>query len=395
MVTRALGRLERLWSGGRLGLAHALARAGVAGDTGPLLRLAAHLDPRAFDAIGRRRRLELVLSAFRRGRRPPNALVEPLCGSDDDDGLVVSALVEDRQAVLEAITRVLTRHGLEPPPRASGDDVVGQLGHPDVEPVHGPLVTVAMTARDAAATIEQAVASVLRQSWRSLELFVVDDASRDGTARILEGVAARDPRVTVLRNRRNVGTYGSKNRVLERAKGDFFTCHDADDWSHPRKIERQVGALAHGETVASLGRWIRLDEAGLPRTGFGGRIWHRNLSSLLFRTDTVRDRLGYYDRVRIEADAEMLARIRATFGEGSVRELDEPASVARLSRGSLTGRRETHKEAPARLAYRQAWRAWHRSGDPLFVPCRPTSRPFPAADLVAVSDDEIRAAFDR
>jgi GT2 family glycosyltransferase len=103
-----------------------------------------------------------------------------------------------------------------------------------------PLITCGVTAYNAEATIERAVRSALAQTWRPLEVIVVDDASTDRTGRILEGLRALAGRVRVLRNPRNLGVAATRNRILEESRGTFLAFFDDDDDSDPERIERQL-----------------------------------------------------------------------------------------------------------------------------------------------------------
>ena len=114
-------------------------------------------------------------------------------------------------------------------------------------PVSGPAeqklkVSVVMATFNSAASIGWVLASLLEQTWRNIEIIVVDDVSTDNTVEIVSKIAAGDPRVRLLRNRENVGAYRSRNAGAREASGDLITVHDSDDWSHPQKIERQMAA---------------------------------------------------------------------------------------------------------------------------------------------------------
>src|SRR5690606_13076944 len=104
-------------------------------------------------------------------------------------------------------------------------------------PRSGPLVSVLMPAFNAERTLKTAASSILQQTWRSLELIIVDDASTDATWRIAQDIAAADSRVTVRRNTTSVGPYVCKNLMLNLVQGEYITCHDADDWAHPQRLE--------------------------------------------------------------------------------------------------------------------------------------------------------------
>ncbi|MDM7256115.1 MAG: glycosyltransferase family 2 protein [Paracoccus sp. (in: a-proteobacteria)] len=122
----------------------------------------------------------------------------------------------------------------------------------------GPLVSVIMPAWNAENTVGQAARSILNQSWRNLELLIVDDCSTDGTWPVLQQIAAKDDRVKIRRNKVNVGPYVSKNIALTEAKGDYVTGHDADDWAHPQRIEKHLAASSERNIDASLTYMIRM-----------------------------------------------------------------------------------------------------------------------------------------
>jgi hypothetical protein len=128
----------------------------------------------------------------------------------------------------------------------------------------GPLVSVIMCAYNAEQTLAFAAESILRQTWRPLELIIVDDASTDGTVAIANDLIRRDPRVKLHRNGVNVGCNVTKSIGATLATGRYFTSHDADDWAHPERIERHLTAmLAAGDSVkASQASMVRVTHAG-------------------------------------------------------------------------------------------------------------------------------------
>ena len=100
-----------------------------------------------------------------------------------------------------------------------------------------PSVSVVITARDAAATIGDAVRSALVEP-ETAEVIVVDDASRDATAVVAETAARGDGRLKVIRCAVNVGPAAARNRALETATGAFVAVLDADDFLLPGRFAR-------------------------------------------------------------------------------------------------------------------------------------------------------------
>ncbi|WP_045741411.1 glycosyltransferase family 2 protein [Actinoplanes rectilineatus] len=234
-----------------------------------------------------------------------------------------------------------------------------------VEPT-GPRVSVVVTAYRPGPGLLTAVRSVLAQSWRNLEVIVVDDASPPEHDEVLAEAESLDGRVRLLRLPANAGTYAARNAGVEAARGEFVTFQDSDDWSHPRRIELQLAPLlADQAVVASTSEGISVtDQLVMTRPGI--RRLRVNVSSLLFRREPVTFRIGWFDHVRKAADSEFAERIEKTFGPGSVARVARPLALIRLSEGSLSRAEiRAYWMHPARTAYMSAYRCWHASGVPL------------------------------
>lgn len=106
----------------------------------------------------------------------------------------------------------------------------------------GPLISVIMSHYNGSGFLEPAIKSVLNQSYRSLELIVVDDASQDDSLIVLERLAASDPRLVVIALEANSGPAVARNAALEVARGDWLAIVDSDDLLHPMRLERLLKA---------------------------------------------------------------------------------------------------------------------------------------------------------
>lgn len=104
-----------------------------------------------------------------------------------------------------------------------------------------PLVSVVMAAYQAERHLAAALASLHAQSYRALEIIVVDDGSTDGTARILAR-AAQERGVRIFRQA-NSGQSAALNRGLREARGPFIKFFDSDDLLGPDTLAAQVDAL--------------------------------------------------------------------------------------------------------------------------------------------------------
>src|SRR5437868_4710421 len=133
-------------------------------------------------------------------------------------------------------------------------------------------VSVLLPARDAAPWIDAALGSLVRQTERDLEVVVVDDGSTDDTAERAARWARADRRGALLRAGR-VGMVRALETARARATGAFVARHDADDVSHPRRIERQVARLRAEPALAVVGSRVSLFPSG--RTSPGMQRWAR------------------------------------------------------------------------------------------------------------------------
>ncbi len=106
-----------------------------------------------------------------------------------------------------------------------------------------PRVSICIPTYNYAAYLDQAIGSALEQTYRHLEVVVVDNCSTDATESLAEAWVRRDPRVRYLRNHSNVGLARNFNLALRAARGEYVKILCADDWLHSRAVELSVAAL--------------------------------------------------------------------------------------------------------------------------------------------------------
>ncbi|RZU49772.1 glycosyltransferase involved in cell wall biosynthesis [Krasilnikovia cinnamomea] len=262
-----------------------------------------------------------------------------------------------------------------------------RLGTAAVEPVPAPhQVSVVVPAYRPDRSLHTAVRSILAQTWQNLEVVLVDDGSPPEYDAELAAVVALDSRVRLVKLAVNAGTYAARNAGLAACGGDFVAFQDADDWSHPRRLESQVRPLlAAPRLVATTSDGLSVtDQLLINRPGVrSGRF---NPSSLVFRRDEVVRRIGYFDEVRKAGDSEYIGRIGATFGVDAIRHLEmEPLALIRLSEHSLSRAEiRAYWMHPARVAYSSAYLRWHEriaagEADP-YRPRDAVERPFRAPE---------------
>ncbi|GAA1682666.1 hypothetical protein GCM10009830_32290 [Glycomyces endophyticus] len=266
--------------------------------------------------------------------------------------------------------------------------------------VDGPKVSVVVTAYRPDRALLTAVRSLLAGTWANLEVVVVDDASGDGFAPVLDAAAALDERVRVVREDVNAGTFAARNTAFGAVTGEFVTGLDADDWAAPDRIARSVAPLLADPALQLTYGEAFLFTEDLRATRPGRVLTTASTASMAFRRSAL-DRLGHYDEIRKGADTEFLHRFSAAFGEAAVRRLDGVRdTLMRQAPGSLS--REEFGPGwkhPSRRAYQSSYPLWHRQiaageADP-YLPRRPVRRPFWAPYHAAVARaDQRRRRFD-
>ncbi|MEW1981559.1 glycosyltransferase [Citricoccus sp. NPDC079358] len=273
----------------------------------------------------------------------------------------------DHAQWLQAFNRPFTSFGLGPvtvdPDAAKPFDTLSAV--PESEVRHGgPLVSVIVTTYNPdPAEIVTAVQSILKQTWRNLEVLLVDDCSSQSDPVILDELAASDDRIRLIRLDPNGGTYRARNEGIKAARGEFITGQDTDDWSHPERIALQVDRLRDREDVAGvMTRATRMDDT-LVRVSRGLVPVRRcEVSFMMRREDAIG--VGGYLPVRKAGDSEFRERLERWTGKPTD-VLDEPLYMIRLSLGSLS--RSDFRVGwnhPMRTGFRNAYRRWHQTVEP-------------------------------
>ncbi|WP_066834337.1 glycosyltransferase family 2 protein [Rufibacter ruber] len=103
------------------------------------------------------------------------------------------------------------------------------------------LVSVIIPAYNAEEFIEEAIDSILNQTYKAIEVLIADDCSKDSTKKIIDRYT--DPRVKAYHNDVNLGYLKTCNKLFALCQGDYITFQDADDYSDLTRIEKQVNAF--------------------------------------------------------------------------------------------------------------------------------------------------------
>ena len=112
-----------------------------------------------------------------------------------------------------------------------------------------PLVSVLMTSYNREKYIAEAIESVLASTFTDFELLIVDDVSSDRTVEIARSFEAKDSRIRVVVNEKNLGQFANRNRAAELSKGKYLKYLDSDDMLYPTGLEVLVAMMERFPTA--------------------------------------------------------------------------------------------------------------------------------------------------
>jgi glycosyltransferase involved in cell wall biosynthesis len=205
-----------------------------------------------------------------------------------------------------------------------------------------PLVSVICLCYNQEKFVEEAVHSVLRQSYLNIQLIIIDDSSTDGSAVRIKKIAVENPTVQILLLEKNLGNCKAFNQGWALAKGDFVIDFAADDVMMPERIERQVDffstldasygvVFTNALYINEQGRILHdhyrnLFHKGLLKTIPQGDVYPSVLSTYFISSPTmmvrrkVMEELGGYDETLSYEDFDFWIRSARVFKYGFLNE---------------------------------------------------------------------------
>jgi glycosyltransferase involved in cell wall biosynthesis len=208
-----------------------------------------------------------------------------------------------------------------------------------------PAVSVIMPVYNARPYLEQSVGSILAQSFGDVEFLILENGSTDGSGALLHTMAEREPRIRLFQSPRPLGSAGSSNLLASHARAAVIARMDADDVSHPHRLERQLEVLErHPEAVLVGTLFEGIDQAGR-------RVQPRDRSKLMrqsaaypfphgaiaFRREAFERVGGYREEREGWEDLDLIRRLAEV---GQVLVLPGALYAFRFHRRSMTARTE-------------------------------------------------------
>lgn len=126
-----------------------------------------------------------------------------------------------------------------------------------------PMISVIMGVYNGERFLQEAIDSVLSQSYPNFEFIICNDSSKDGSALILAQYAEKDARIKLLNNEHNLGLAATLNKCISQASGKYIARMDSDDRCLPERFEAQLKWLEDNPSVAALGSAVEfIDDNG-------------------------------------------------------------------------------------------------------------------------------------
>ena len=131
------------------------------------------------------------------------------------------------------------------------------------------LISVLLPVFNAEKDINIAIQSILNQSYKDLELLIIDDGSTDNSYQICMNISEHDNRVKVFRNHNNLGLTKSLNLLINESSGKYLARQDADDWSEETRFEKQLKFMNDENIDVVYARSVRNDTQNIfPRLSY-------------------------------------------------------------------------------------------------------------------------------
>lgn len=186
-----------------------------------------------------------------------------------------------------------------------------------------PLVSVIIPTHNGQNVLAYALESILVQTYKHMEIVIIDDGSTDRTGAVISQYAKKEPRITCLKNECNVGFVKSLNKGIAAAHGKYIARLDDDDtWIDPRKLEKQIGFLEENpDYVLVGGGLIRINSKGQERMRYLFFQEDRDIrksilieslfthSSVVFRKDAFDKVDGYNEKFGFFADQDLWLKL--------------------------------------------------------------------------------------
>jgi len=182
-------------------------------------------------------------------------------------------------------------------------------------------VSVYITTKNRQVLLKRAIESVLAQTWGNMEIIVCDDASSDGTIKLLEEFANKYENFRWLQNEKSLGACVSRNKAISLAKGEFITGLDDDDYFIPNRLALLMAtykdeyAFVCSTFFRKTDKETRVVKDGIGKLSLSDLLHYNKIGNqVLTRTDRLRQLGGFDESLPAFQDYDMWIRLLKEFG---------------------------------------------------------------------------------
>ncbi len=228
-----------------------------------------------------------------------------------------------------------------------------------------PLISVTIAVFNAEKYLDEAIDSILTQTFTDFDVVIIDDGSTDRSPQILQQYAQKDPRIQlVLREHRGIAR--TRNDLTELARGEFIAVMDGDDIALPDRFQRQVDFLRqHPDVVCvgsthdfidEVGRFLfryepPLDNSQIQEFALKGNTPINHPSAMIRRSALIQVG-GYVETMNTAGILDLWLRL----GEvGALANLKEPLLQYRQHQAAISESKQLLQIADRREACQRAW----------------------------------------
>ena len=229
------------------------------------------------------------------------------------------------------------------------------------------LISVIIPVYNREKVIEKAVNSVLKQTFQDFEIIIINDASKDNTAKVLDQLAKQDKRIKIITNKENKMVFASRNSGMKIAKGKYIAFLDCDDEYYPTKLQKQLDYLKEHPDIDFVYTQyyvinLNTKEKKLVKPSHERLLQDVEfaLSSVLFSKKVV-DTIGMYDVSFIHDEWAFWLRIAENFKMGCV---NEPLLKYYIQGTNLSLTRPNRIRFELKVQYETMKQAYLRRGKP-------------------------------
>jgi glycosyltransferase involved in cell wall biosynthesis len=228
------------------------------------------------------------------------------------------------------------------------------------------LVSVIIPCYNVSAFVEKAVGSIIEQSYKNIEIWIIDDASTDDTLEKIQAI--KDERIKIVTFLKNTKKIGAVNEVLQKVNGTLIAFQDADDWSEPNRISEQVNCFrvdpglgicftgflyGNRKYVNADGMALTSEELKYEFLNFGNKNKSLILpvcASMMISKEVLKVTHGYntYFKGRVAEDIHWVYRILKHYRGKTI---DLPLYHVQINTGSLTSKQFSGENAKAAYSW--------------------------------------------